>query len=92
LAFGLIPFGTGKPRASEEVAGWFGVELFYSTRSVILNEPFLNAVTNPQDVSMLTERIAESLENILPAISLSWVMEVIVFICFFGFGLGVNSL
>ena len=26
LAFGLIPFGTGKPRASEEVAGWFAVK------------------------------------------------------------------
>lgn len=45
----------------------FGAVRFYDF--AILTEPSLNAVTNPQEVWMLTEIIAESLENILSATS-----------------------
>ena len=51
----------------------------------VFTDPSLNAVTNPKDVSMFTERIAESLENMALAISLTWTREVIVFILFFVF-------
>ena len=50
--------------------------------SAILTEPSRNAATNPKDVSMFTEIIAESLENMALAISLTWAREVIVFILF----------
>jgi hypothetical protein len=50
----------------------------------LFTDPSRNAVTNPNDVSMFTEIIAESLENMALAISLTWAREVIVFILFLG--------
>ncbi len=48
----------------------------------LFTDPSLNAVTDPNEVSMFTEIIAESLENMAVAISLTWAREVIVFIVF----------
>jgi len=59
----LAPENPAPPKRAQ---GGFGDGLFHSAS---LTVPSRKAVTNPQEVSMLSETIAESLENILSATS-----------------------